>query len=246
MALSSDTLIHFTNSKEALKGILADNFKIKYCQETIKLHGVEEVLHIPMVSFCDIPLSQIKNHISSYGNYGIGLSKKWALKKRLNPVLYVQESSSLAQSYEELVKFLFKEEVEGTLDKKARRMGADIVRYIKNYEGPLKRGESLVVKYRYSDEREWRYVPAHEEACAMLYTAEDFKEIGKISANNQLNSFRLNFGPDDIKYIIIKDDDEIREFVEYLRNVKGDKYSLRQIERLTTRLLTSEQIQSDI
>ena len=83
MALSSDTLIHFTNSKEALKGILADNFKIKYCQETIKLHGVEEVLHIPMVSFCDIPLSQIKNHISSYGNYGIGLSKKWALKKRL-------------------------------------------------------------------------------------------------------------------------------------------------------------------
>ncbi len=246
MALSSSTLIHFTSSKDALKCILADNFKIKYCRESIRLHSLEEVLHIPMVSFCDIPLSQIKRHIASYGHYGIGLSKEWAMKNRLNPVLYVQGSSTLAQSYEELMKNLLKGEEDGVVDGKARDMARDIVRYIKNYEGPLNRQGSSVDKYRYSDEREWRYVPDRGESCEMMYISQQFEKIGKEAANACLASMRLTFDPDDIKYIIIEKDDEISEFIEHLRNVKGDKYSWRQIERLTTRLLTSDQIHSDV
>lgn len=246
MALSSNTLIHFTSSKEALKGILEENFKLKYCRETIQFQRMEQILHIPMISFCDIPLSQIKNHIASYGNYGIGLSREWALKNRLNPVLYIQGSSVLAQSYEDLIVFLHKQEKAGAVDKSAREMAKDIARYIKNYEGPLKRGGSTIAKYRYSDEREWRYVPSRDEKCKMLYTADEFEMTGKDAANADLANLRLTFDPDDIKYIIIEKDDEIREFVEHLRHVKGDKYSLRQIERLTTRLLTSEQIHGDI
>jgi hypothetical protein len=245
MSLSSNTLIHFTSSKDALKGILSDNFRVKYCREDIRLNGIDVILHIPMISFCDIPLSQIKNHIASYGHYGIGLSRGWALRNRLNPVLYVQERSTLAQSYEELVVHLREVEKAGTVDVKARRMAMDIVRYIKNYEGPLNHGGAILEKYRYSDEREWRYVP-DREACEMLYTAEEFEEKGKGSANEDVAPMRLMFDPDDIKYIIIHKDGEIREFVEHLRNVKGDKYSLRQVERLTTRILTSEQIHGDM
>ena len=246
MALSSNTLIHFTSSKDALKGILTENFRIKYCRETIQFHGLKETVHIPMISFCDIPLSQIKNHISNYGHYGIGLSRDWALKNRLNPVLYVQSNSQLAESYEELIRHLHAEEKKGATDKTARQMAADIVRYIKNYEGPLKRSGVDIDKYRYSDEREWRYVPGRSSSCKMLYTADDFRKKGKDAANNDISSLRLEFDPDDIKYVIIKSDDEIREFVEHLRNAKGDKFSLRQVERLTTRILTSDQIHGDI
>lgn len=246
MALSSNTLIHFTPDKEALKGILSDNFRIKYCRETIQLHGFKGTLHVPMISFCDIPLSQIKNHIANYGHYGIGLSREWALTNRLNPVLYVQENSTLAEGYEELLSHLQAEEKRGALDKTARRMAAEIVRYIKNYEGPLKRAEVNIDRYRYSDEREWRYVPAKSDAYKSLYTANDFESKGKDAANNEVGSLRLEFGPDDIKYIIIKSDNEIREFIEHLRDSKGDKYSLRQVERLSTRILTSEQIHGDI
>lgn len=245
MALSSNTLIHFTSSKEALKGILTDNFKLKYCKETIDLHGIKPTLHVPMISFCDIPLSQIKNHIANYGHYGIGLSRDWALRNRLNPVLYIQSQSSLAQSYEELMKRLLTAEKEAAADKAARRIAKDIARYIKNYEGPLHRLDKKIDKYRFSDEREWRYVP-ERDACPMLYTSTEFEKRGKEAANAEVAELRLEFGPDDIKYIIIKSDQEIREFIDHLRYVKGDKYSQTQVERLTTRLLTSEQIHGDV
>ena len=246
MALSSNTLIHFTNCKEALKGILENNFKLKYCRETIYLNELTETLHIPMVSFCDIPLSQIKNHIASYGHYGIGLSREWAIRNKLNPVLYIQAKSNLSKSYEELIRHLHSIKTKNPGDSDAHTMASDIVRYIKNYEAPLNRKDSITEKYRFSDEREWRYVPDRDEDCEMLYTSDQFNKIGAREANIGLTEIRLEFDPDDIKYIIIKSDAEIKEFIEHLRSSKGEKYSYRQIEKLTTRLLTSEQIHSDI
>jgi len=74
MPLSSNSIIHFTNSSDNLKGILQNNFKIKYCSELIE---IVDSFHYaaPMVSFCDIPLSEVKNHIGKYGTYGLVLQK---------------------------------------------------------------------------------------------------------------------------------------------------------------------------
>ncbi len=68
----------------------------------------------------------------------------------------------------------------------------------------------------------------------------------KKAADAKLEPFRLEFEPNDIKYIIIQKDAEIGEFIEHLRRAKGMKYALHDIERLTTRILTTEQIQSDM
>ncbi|MBC7750941.1 MAG: hypothetical protein H7Z73_04365 [Candidatus Saccharibacteria bacterium] len=77
MALSSNSIIHFTNEKDNLKNILEGNFKIHYCTESIKLTSAKTTIFLsPMVSFCDIPLSEIKHHMESYGSYGIGLTKE--------------------------------------------------------------------------------------------------------------------------------------------------------------------------
>tara|TARA_R110002096_G_scaffold404235_2_gene602027 strand:+ start:334 stop:522 length:189 start_codon:yes stop_codon:yes gene_type:complete len=62
MGLSSNSIIHFTKTSESLKGILQENFRIKFCLEIVNLE-TQLNYAAPMVSFCDIPLSQVKEHI---------------------------------------------------------------------------------------------------------------------------------------------------------------------------------------
>ena len=78
MGLSSNTLIHLTDKKESLIGILKEGFKVKYCNEQISMKDGPISAAFPMISFSDIPLSELHLHIESYGDYGIGLKKSWA------------------------------------------------------------------------------------------------------------------------------------------------------------------------
>ncbi|MNC43955.1 hypothetical protein D3C75_928440 [compost metagenome] len=110
----------------------------------------------------------------------------------------------------------------------------------------LERNGETAKKYRFSDEREWRYVPDIDHTCKMYYNKYDFAEPGaKEEAAKSVADLRLKFEPDDIKYIIIKDESEITEFVNHLRASKGANFSMHTVEKLTTRILTSEQIKTD-
>lgn len=245
MALSSNSLIHFTKTEESLYGIIREGFKVKYCKETLDLYGRDDVVHVPMVSFCDIPFSQIKNHIDDYGPYGIGLSKSWALKMRLNPVLYIQSNSALANSYYKMMEILHEKEKEGVLDREARRAGTEIVRYVKKYEGILERAGAEPRLYRFSDEREWRYVPEADESYPMVLVPHQFKELTAERANAPLRDMRLKFDVDDINYLVIRDDRDIKGLIAHLRDVLSDRGTTAQIERLFTRIITQDQISGD-
>ena len=244
MSLSSNSIIHFTNNKEALKGILTDNFKLSYCIEKVKLNAATIEFAAPMVSFCDIPLSQVKHHITKYGAYGIGLTKEWAEKQKLNPVVYIEKKSNLAQSYLNIyteyilntTKNLF------TLNEKEKSV-IDILRYIKNYQDDLTRGGTVHKDYRFSDEREWRYVLDYNSQAQYIYALDS--NFNKETANKTLSTDRLMFEPNDIKYVIIEKESEILEFLNLFRDAKGKNYSHHDVERLMTRIITTEQIVQD-
>lgn len=250
MPLSSNTLIHFTGTKDSLRKILEENFRIYNCKESVVLGGTLSEFYVPMVSFCDIPLSEVKEHISKYGSYGIGMTKEWGKRRGLNPVLYVAQTSTLSASYRTAWRHFTKMDDDDTdIDQWSdeQRAIADVLRYIKNYEGDLKRKGTTVLDYRFSDEREWRYVPAYNESCEMILGAPYYEvPENRKDADAKLEHLRLEFEPNDIKYIIIDNDAEIGEFIDHLRRAKGKTYSLHDIERLTTRILTSEQIRSDM
>lgn len=76
-SLYPDILFHFT-SRDGLYGILENSFKISYARERIVGKSKSTEFAVPMVSFCDLRLSELKDHMSKYGSYGIGLSKSWA------------------------------------------------------------------------------------------------------------------------------------------------------------------------
>lgn len=240
MGLSSNSIIHFTGTKESLKGILENNFTIKYCLEEIVLGGEDKPYAAPMVSFCDIPLSEVKNHIDNYGSYGIGFTKEWAIKKKLNPVLYVEKNSFFSENMLKLLR--------STNDNVESKDNAlTVVSYIKNYENTLSRkNKKPIPNYRFSDEREWRYVPPYSKEDrfpAINKTVYENPQL-KVQFDDKIKDLRLTFEPNDIKYIIIQDETEIKEMYNFLKDVKG-KYSSHDVDRLTTRLITTEQIKSD-
>ena len=99
MAISTNSIIHYTKSFEILSSILKEGFKIKYCAEILKLGKTRtsKAAH-PMISFCDIPLSNSSQHFDAYGKYGLGLTKEWAVRNGINPVLYIDKNSLIAKS----------------------------------------------------------------------------------------------------------------------------------------------------
>jgi hypothetical protein len=248
MGLSSNSIIHFTNTKEKLKGILTENFKVKYCLEEITFPLKGPVSYAaPMVSFCDIPFGEVKNHISNYGPYGIGLTKEWAERNSLNPVLYLEKNSSLAKSYWSIYEsYILKSNKKLNEFSPDEYCILDLMRYMKNYQSDLVRAGKVLKDYRFSDEREWRYVPEFSEHYYMILDGNSYDTDDKKNKQNEkLEKLRLEFDPNDIKYIIIEKDIEISEFLDLLRTSKGKKYSYSDVERLMTRLMTTEQIVSD-
>ena len=100
--ISTNSLFHFTE-KEHLLNILENNFLPRYSIENFSNSKNQEILiGFPMVCFCDIPLSQILDHINTYGKYGIGLFKKWGIKNHAPKFFYtyfdnIQRNTELAK-----------------------------------------------------------------------------------------------------------------------------------------------------
>lgn len=157
----------------------------------------------------------------------------------MNPVLYVDSNSNLSESYIELFgKYLLEPDISSESANSSEKAIIDIFRYTKNYQANLERNGTTIENYRFSDEREWRYV---------LELSESEKYVCKHDECNKidLSEYLLTFEPEDIQYIIIKNEEEISEFLQVLRNAKGKNYSLHDVERLMTRIITIEQINND-
>src|SRR5579863_6094823 len=254
MALSSTSIIHLTGDLETLYTILKEGFKPKYCYEHVRSKRADKYIHgaFPMVSFSDIPLSELKNQLDSYGDYGIGLTKSWAKDKGLNPVVYLENDSHLLERIVTVFLDFLKEDREGhktIRNEKFVNLFMSVMSYSKNYEGRLKKKTKEVIEdYRFSDEREWRYVPPAQilkTSKAKLFVPEDKYKAEKDKYNQTLDSIRVKFKAKDIKYIIIKSESEVNDLINFIKNyVKKDYPQLQ--NKLISRILTSDQIRVDI
>lgn len=244
MPISSSAVVHLTHTKDNLLGILSENFKLKFCKEALpfKTGGF---IRVPMVSFCDIPFSQIKDHKQKYGEYGIGLTKEWAIRNRLNPVLYVEPKSMLAESYDSALQYFHEFRREDILTGMAYRHLLDFLRYMKPYQGDLVRKSGTTPDYMFYDEREWRYVPSVDDCDVMHYMETDFDDLSiESEANVSIEKIRLKFEIADIKYILIKSDNDIHDFMVMLKSF-SHRYTNEDIELLATRIMICQNIIPD-
>ena len=97
----SDILYHYTGKGglEALLEILKNGFKFGYCEEFLPRN---RFVAFPMLCFCDIPIELSKEHRGKYGEFGIGVSKKYMVehfKDWFGPVNYVISNSAIEAAF---------------------------------------------------------------------------------------------------------------------------------------------------
>jgi hypothetical protein len=263
--ISTSTLFHFTNSVDNIVNILTNNFSPKYCLEEL-MYLVPEgtIFHkfgniaIPMVSFCDIPLSKIKYHIKEYGKYGIGLTKDWGIKNKINPVFYTIQNTNVTEILKEMINRMapYEEHLNKDCDREKTSeieiilsllyKYTKLLEHIKPYEGISYKSGTI---RRFYDEREWRFVPdaveMMDKGLASALIKNSFENPGILQEyNSKMENVKLLFEPRDVKYIIVDKEEEIFDIVERIRRIKI-RYSVYDVMLLETRVISMEQILKD-
>jgi hypothetical protein len=250
MALYPDILFHFT-TKESLEKILGSAFKVSYARERIQGGNMKKEFAVPMVSFSDLRLSELKQNIGTYGKFGIGLAKEWAVRNGLNPVMYANKESLFTENFingiEELFKLVKKSNDTTGRFEIAFNNTINTLRYIKNYKSELIRPNKRTKwNYVFANEREWRYVPPiSEEYLPFIPLNKIMTTEQKAEYNKKVENIQLNFKPDDIKYLIVETDNDINPLITHLRHVKN-RFSDDTVDKLASRILTYKQIENDI
>lgn len=107
--INASSLCHFTGRFDVLQKIIKNGIRFSFAFEKLSPATIANfeypsnsqlVSHIyenagvaiPMVSFCDIPITRAAEHISKYGQYMVGLNKELIIElynKIINPVFYI-------------------------------------------------------------------------------------------------------------------------------------------------------------
>ena len=247
-----EILFHFTRNKEFLHGILATGFKYCWAREKIEGKYTLKEFGVPMVSFCDLRLSELPIHMDKYGLFGIGLSKSWAIDQGLNPVAYVNKNSEFTNFIFDGLEIYFAENMAindwktATVANHAYMYLFNILRYIKNYEGVLER-DGKSGHYRFADEREWRAVLSlHlEDLFPVLPLSRLASRKLKESANEYIQSHLLKYLASDVRYIIVPTESD-RQDTEAFISTLSSQYGISGARHLLSRILTAEQIRQDM
>ena len=246
MSTSTSSLFHYTKDLDTLKSILDNGLWPNYCDETFKTSKGQYVLGIPMVSFCDIPLSKTEDFRERYGSYGIALRKDWGIQKGINPILYVtndnifyslsfyrtvaadlwnkaKEQGLVEGNYRvklDLRDFNNKKEafIDGCNSLHAQDHNNTIAGFLKPY-ATTKDDSSTLENYM---ENEWRYVVSDAEKTPWLPSKAEYDQWRgntkdpKPEPPDAIKEKKLVFTVDDITHLIIKEEAELNDIISDL------------------------------
>lgn len=221
------SLFHYT-SFNSLKAILQQGLVPNYCKEELDINGDKHVLGIPMISFCDIPLTRTQEFTSRYGRHAISLKKEWAIKHHINPILYLNEDI-----------------LPISLKNTDMLMG-----FVKSYNGRHKKTSQC--NY---EENEWRYVVSNSTDTKWKENEIEYKKwrgtaTNKPKADSYLEAKKLTFSIDDISYIIVEQENQRSSFAQFINKMKmvgGNATSISEKEKLAliSKIISMQQINRD-
>lgn len=243
--VNSSSLCHFTKHFKTLKHILSEGIRFSYAYELF-FEASDMGTAIPMVSFCDIPISRAAIHMTKYGCYMIGLDKKFIIdyyNAIINPVIYVhsdnlQKAINTISNYDKL---LIEKECDlvssasESLIKDESLTDGFIARFkeLSNDRfnlafilGLTKPYFDRLTKQCFYDEREWRAFWPDWSRWHWNITRSKY-DLKKKEWNQTLVDNKDNFitAPSDclcqaITHIIVKKESQRNEVIDYIKNSK--------------------------
>lgn len=211
--LRTTSIFHFTKDLDRLCSILQNGLIPNYCSENLyRNDNISITLGIPMVSFCDIPLSRTYIHTREYGEYCIGLATEYAEAHNINPVLYVSDDQIIRDAFPSV------------FNKKCKY--AKSVLPI-SMQGLLKRiyGQYDNKEINNYTENEWRYFVKSSRNLPWFRTWERYlKWRGDSEKPSPLNNpflveNKLTFDCRYINHIIVKEEREIPFIIDIIDNL---------------------------
>jgi hypothetical protein len=252
MGLSSNTLWHQTDYNSLIKIIKSEKLNVSYSLEDLKSNSPYPFNYaFPMISFSDIPLSEFGAHLDKYGGYSIGFKRDWIVRNNFSPVSYYSNRSILLRELIERVEYL-KQDYSNLNDEQKHDLKVFLFQlaHSKNYEGELIKKKYK--NYRFSDEREWRFVPQIEvfddEINDFIIDSHAYK-IDRSLVEVKLKGMCLEFTFDDLNYIIVEKVDQIeriKKIIEQSYLLANPSVKIFPWEKLNVNFFTQKQIKNDI
>lgn len=245
----SKTLFHFTDNRDAFYSILKNGLKFAYCEEHFndKFHYA-----LPMICFCDMPLTMIEEHTINYGSYGIGFNKDRMIRnywKLLNPVNYIF-SANLINGAERFLEIVQKEyDINDEASKQLYRYATNQLAFMKPYYGTREKR----VLY---NESEWRMIiPDRSEIEGYEPTNWFWKESEYIKFKNKYknkitktNLPFFKFTPEEVQFILVKNSTSrypITRMIMDMKKFGGNKIELYQKQELLSKMIFLDEIKSN-
>jgi hypothetical protein len=234
----SSSIFHYTKTLDVLKSILRNGFWPKYSPEDVSwIFNDPSKVAFPMVCFCDIPLSRVEQHTKFYGEYGIGLTQTWAIQRGLSPITYISHNSALKKEYRRFADYTNRHpeiEIESAF--------YSFMAYSKPFRGKMPRNGSDVLRSFYP-ECEWRHIPRiqsnHVDA---FFYPNKFKDKSLVDQSEitLAEDYALKFPANDVKFLIVKDENEIIEMYNFLKDKTN--FTPDECKLLTSRITTLKDI----
>lgn len=238
----SNSFFHYTREFETLVKILESGFMGSYANEQIpQKDGKIGHVYIPMISFCDIPLSQIR-HIVTYGEFAIGMSRTWGNSLPLCPVCYFPKNkeanltSCISSCYEAY---------ENDRKSKRHKITVQTAKKILGYAKPTEKyREDDYAKNKRLDnyvEREWRKI----YLANWFDSRKEYDDYGNSHGNHLFKKLRAMFKCSDINMIVVPDEESrknLADRIKSLEKIGGNPVCANDALYLVSKITTIEEI----
>ena len=227
--IQADTLFTFTTKLKYLLPFIQEKMITpRYCVENIEYLKIKDLksLAYPMRCFCDINMHRLDFHLQWYGYYGIAFKKEWGMSKGMQPIQYINPTSELCKDFSKAFSAALKlqEGKASSPQTKIKNFLLHELMYYKPYEGKMENRNTKKIENKcFTDECEWRFIPnvsiadfpqvLHNEKVVLQEFNEALKGLPSVS---------LQFEYDDVKYIIVKTQEDFNILIQEIEKLEID------------------------